>query len=139
MNRSVSKCVLSHPSFAQKAVEIILSADRMKGPHGTGRAGLQFVVDPSANSDTEGWPDTYAYIGPVIVPVIMPSVMVPIFMLIFIMNLSQVAVVCRIDLNRRSLWHSLAWRWHSENDTSRNRRGHGQHFDTKHDKSSFFH
>jgi hypothetical protein len=54
------------------------------------------------------------------------------------MNLSQVAVVCRIDLYRRSLRHGLAWRWHSKNDTSRNGCGHGQYFDAKHDKSSFF-
>jgi hypothetical protein len=52
------------------------------------------------------------------------------------MNLSEVAVVCRIDLYRRSLWHGLAWRWHSKNDTSRDGRGHGQCFDAEHDKSS---
>jgi hypothetical protein len=54
------------------------------------------------------------------------------------MNLSQVAVVCRIDLYRRSLWHGLAWRWHSKNDTSRNGRDHGQNFDAKHDKILLF-
>jgi hypothetical protein len=54
------------------------------------------------------------------------------------MNLSQVAVVCHIDLYRRSLWHGLAWRWHSKNDTSRNGRGHGQYFDAKHDKILLF-
>jgi hypothetical protein len=54
------------------------------------------------------------------------------------MNLSQVAIVCRIDLYRRSLWHGLAWRWHSKNDTSRNGRGHGQCFDAKHDKILLF-
>jgi hypothetical protein len=60
-------------------------------------------------------------------------------MMVPIHDLSQVAVVCRIDLNRRSLWHGLAWRWHSKNDTSRNGRGHSQCFDAEHDKSSFFH
>ncbi|TMJ37716.1 MAG: hypothetical protein E6G87_07910 [Alphaproteobacteria bacterium] len=54
------------------------------------------------------------------------------------MNLSQIAVVCRNDLYWRSLWHGLAWRWHSKNDTSRNGRGHGQCFDTKHDKILLF-
>jgi hypothetical protein len=71
---------------------------------------------------------------PVMVPVI--SVMVPIF---FIMNLSQVAIVCCIDLYRRSLWHGLTWRRHGKSHTSRNDRGHGQCFDAKHHKSSFFH
>jgi hypothetical protein len=55
-----------------------------------------------------------------------------------IMNLSRVAVVCRIDLYRRSLWHGLAWRWHSKNDTGRNGRGHGQNSDAKHDKILLF-
>jgi hypothetical protein len=54
------------------------------------------------------------------------------------MNLSQAAVVCRIDFNRRSLWHGLAWRWHGKNGTSRNRRGHGQYFDAEHDKILLF-
>ena len=114
----------------------------MKSPHGTRRAGPQFVVDPSAKSDTQGRPDTYAYVGPVIVPVIsVISVMVPFMMIVlilFIMNLSQIAVVWRIDLYRRSLWHRLAWRWHSKNHTSRNGRGHGQYFDAKHDKILLF-
>jgi hypothetical protein len=54
------------------------------------------------------------------------------------MNLNQVAIVRRINLYRRSLWHGLAWRWHSKNDTSRNGRGHGQYFDAKHDKILLF-
>jgi hypothetical protein len=54
------------------------------------------------------------------------------------MNLSQVAVVCRIDLYRRGLWHGLAWRWHSKNDTSRNGRGHSQYFDAEQDKILLF-
>jgi hypothetical protein len=54
--------------------------------------------------------------------------------MVSITDLGQVGIVCRIDLDRRSLWHSLAWRWHSKNDTSRNRRRYGQHFDAKHDK-----
>src|ERR1700752_4705702 len=91
------------------------SVDRLKSPH----AGPRLVVDPSANSDTQGRPDTYAYVVPAIVPVIVPVLVLP------IVNLSQIAVVCRIDLYRRGLWHGLAWRWHSKNDTSRNGRGHG--------------
>jgi len=62
------------------------------------------------------------------------SVMVP----MPVTNLSQIAVVCHIDLYRRSLWHGLAWRWHSKNDASRNGRGDGQCFDAEHDKSSCF-
>jgi hypothetical protein len=98
-------------------------------------------VDPSANSDTQGRPETYAYIGPVIVPMIsarvpiLPIVLMPILP---IMNLSQIAVACRIDLYRRKLWHGLAWRWHNKNDTSRNGRGHGQCFDAEHDKILLF-
>jgi hypothetical protein len=55
-----------------------------------------------------------------------------------IINLGQLAVVCRIDFYRRSLWHGMAWRRHGKNDTNRNGRGHGQYFDVKHDKSSYF-
>jgi hypothetical protein len=51
-----------------------------------------------------------------------------------IFNLSQVAVARRIDLYRRSLWHGLAWRRHSKNDTSRNGRGQGEYFDAEHDE-----
>jgi hypothetical protein len=54
------------------------------------------------------------------------------------MNLRQVAVICRIDLYRRSLRHGLARRWHSKNDTCRNGRHHGQYLDTKHDKILLF-
>jgi hypothetical protein len=54
------------------------------------------------------------------------------------MNLSQVAVVYRIDLDRRSPWHCLAWRWDSKNGRSRNRRDHSQYFDAKHDKILLF-
>jgi hypothetical protein len=96
------------------------------------------VVDPSAKTDTQGRPDTYAYVVPAIVPTIVP-VIVPVTVFILpIMNLSQVAVVCRIDLYRGSLWHCLAWRWHSKNDTSRNGCGHGQSFEVQHDKILLF-
>ena len=69
------------------------------------------------------------------VPVV--SVMVPFMVIVpilFIMNLSQVATVCRIDLYGRRLWHSLAWRRHPKNQTSRNGRGYGQYFDAEHDE-----
>jgi hypothetical protein len=45
------------------------------------------------------------------------------------MDLNQLAVVCRIDLYRRGLWHGLARRRHSKNDASRNGGGYGQYFD----------
>lgn len=89
----------------------------------------------SANSDTQGRPEAYAYIGPVIVPMI--SAIVPV-LIVPIMNLSQVAVACRIDLYRRSLWHGLAWRRRGKNDTSRNGCGHGQYFEAKHYKILLF-
>jgi hypothetical protein len=111
----------------------------MKSPHGLAVRAFNFVVDPSAKSDTEGRPDAYAYA--VIVPVISVIVPMPIPMLMLIlpiMNLNQVAIVRRINLYRRSLWHGLAWRWHSKNDSSRNGRGHGQYFDAKHDKILLF-
>jgi hypothetical protein len=76
----------------------------------------------------------------VVVPVISVIVHTPMPMPMFIsiMNLSQVAVLCHIDLYRRSLWHGLAWRWRSKNDASRDRRCHGQYFDAKHDKILLF-
>jgi hypothetical protein len=40
--------------------QAIMSADKLKSPHGTGRVGPQFVVYPLAKSDTQGRPDTYA-------------------------------------------------------------------------------
>ena len=73
---------------------------------------------------------------PVIVPV--PMLLIVPVLILPIVNLSQIAVVCRIDLYRRDLWHGLAWRWHSKNDTSRNDRGHGQYLDAKHDKILLF-
>jgi hypothetical protein len=127
--------VLKPPFIRRSKLQQLFVSRQNESPHGTGGAGLQFVVDPSAKADTQGRPDAYAQavvVMPVIVPVI--SVMVP----VPVINLSQVAVGCRIDLYRRSLRHGLAWRWHGKNNTSRNGRGHGQYFDANHDKILLF-